>query len=103
MAASNTYAKIYKAVGKIPFGRVATYGDIAKLTQCSGPRQVGYALHASRREDHLPWHRVINSLGKISPRTSNDGDDIQRLLLLAEGLNFGSNGTIDLKKYRWHR
>ena len=60
---------IYDMVGRIPYGKVATYGQIAHLAGYPGrARQVGYALAGMPEEMDLPWHRVINAQGKISPR-----------------------------------
>jgi len=87
-------------VRRIPRGRVATYGQIAELAGIGGrARQVGYALHAA--PDNLPWHRVINAKGEISPRSGSDSEELQRLLLEAEGVEFDLQGRIDLEKFRW--
>ena len=96
-----TYAKIYAVVRKIPRGKVATYGLIAKLSKCSGPRQVGYALHAlpdSQRD--VPWQRVVNSQGKISLPVGSEAHEIQRAILEGEGIVFHSD-KIHLKAYLW--
>ena len=61
----DVYERIYAVVRRIPSGRVATYGQVAVLADASGPRQIGYALHALEVED-VPWHRVINAKGECS-------------------------------------
>ncbi|MGE3636294.1 MAG: MGMT family protein [Sandaracinaceae bacterium] len=96
-AASDTYARIYRVVRRIPEGKVATYGQIAALVGNVGARQVGYALHALR-DDTVPWQRVINAKGEISPRPEADH---QRVRLLAEGVVFDGRGRVDLHAYRW--
>ncbi len=89
-------------VRRIPRGRVATYGQIAELAGLEGhARQVGYALHALPSGSNVPWHRVINARGEISPRTSGDSHELQRLLLEAEGIVIDTRGRLDLKRFRW--
>ena len=96
------YKEIYKIVRQIPRGRVATYGQIATLAGIDGhARQIGYALHALPGSLEVPWHRVVNAKGEVSPRTTNDSHELQRHLLEAEGVKFDKHGRVDLKKYRW--
>ena len=97
----SVYARIYAVVRAIPRGRVATYGQVARLAG-SGPhaRQVGYALSALD-DARVPWHRVINAKGEISPRTASDGHRRQRHLLEAEGIKPDARGRIALDRYRW--
>jgi methylated-DNA-protein-cysteine methyltransferase-like protein len=95
-----SYEKIYAVVRRIPKGRVATYGQVAMLAGSSGARQVGYALHASSGAT-VPWHRVINSLGGVSPRARSDGDELQRVLLEREGVVFDARGRVPLDRFRW--
>jgi methylated-DNA-protein-cysteine methyltransferase-like protein len=97
-----TYSRIYKIVRRIPRGRVATYGQIAELAEMEGrSRQVGYALHRLPASIDIPWHRVVNARGEVSPRSGGDSHELQRLLLESEGIRFDARGRIDLKKYRW--
>jgi len=88
-------------IRKIPKGRVATYGQIAA---CAGnpraARQVVRVLHSSSRKAKLPWHRVINREGRISLKP-NQGYEIQKALLLKEGISFDKNDTIDLGRFLW--
>jgi methylated-DNA-protein-cysteine methyltransferase-like protein len=96
------YARIWSVVRRIPRGRVATYGQIAELAGLPGhARQVGYALHNLPPRSKLPWHRVLNARGEVSPRTSGDSHELQRLLLEAEGVVFDLAGRLDLAVYRW--
>ena len=94
------YARIYATIQRIPRGRVATYGQIAELAGLPGrARQVGYALHALPGGSPVPWQRVLNARGEISlPGTSGAR---QRALLIAEGVEFGDSGRIDLGTYQW--
>ena len=97
-----SYDRIYAVVRRIPRGRVATYGQVAALAGLGGhARQVGYALHALATERVVPWHRVVNARGQISPRAEPGGDRIQRQLLEREGVNFDSADRLELGRYCW--
>lgn len=101
--ASEIRNRIYDVVGLIPRGRVATYGQIAQLAGAGGhARQVGYALHALPGDSSLPWHRVVNAQGRVSPRDDPADEAFQRALLESEGLRFSSEGRLDLRAVRWH-
>jgi methylated-DNA-protein-cysteine methyltransferase-like protein len=98
---NDRYETIYKTVRRIPRGRVATYGQIATLAGLDGhARQVGYALH-KLPHDNVPWHRVVNARGEVSPRSSGDSHELQRELLLAEGVTFDKRSRIDLQELGW--
>jgi methylated-DNA-protein-cysteine methyltransferase-like protein len=88
-------------IKKIPAGLVATYGQIA--TYAGNPRasrQVAWILHSSSQKYDLPWHRVINSKGKISlPR--EHGYEEQKAMLEAEGIVFDANDRINFDLYLW--
>lgn len=96
------YQQIYAIVRQIPFGQVATYGQIAELAGIRSARLVGYALFRVAPDDDVPWHRVINAKGMISESPFREGNDyLQRSLLEAEGIPFSSKDKIDLRRYRW--
>jgi methylated-DNA-protein-cysteine methyltransferase related protein len=99
----SNYERIYSTVRKIPYGKVATYGQIADLAGLYGKaRLVGYALFRVQIEDNIPWHRVINAQGEISYSLQRQGGDyLQKVLLEEEGIELKNNGKIDLNKYRW--
>ena len=100
---SSSYERIYAEIRRIPRGRVATYGQIAELCGLEGhARQVGYALNALP-DASVPWHRVVNARGEISPRTRGDSHELQQLLLEAEGIELDEKGRIDLARYRWKK
>ena len=87
---------------RIPRGRVATYGQVAEMAGLEGhARQVGYALHTLPQRSDVPWHRVVNARGEISPRSAGDSHELQRMLLEAEGVVLDARGRIDLAKFRW--
>ncbi len=94
------YELIWKVVRRIPKGRVATYGQIARVAGMDGqPRLVGYALHALPAGTGVPWQRVINARGKIS--LGGPTARRQRRMLEQEGILFSVSGRIDLKKFGW--
>lgn len=95
------YERIYAAVRQIPVGRVATYGQIARLVGGCSAQMVGFALAALPNGSDVPWQRVINAKGKISPRGIGFGSLIQRTLLEEEGIVFMQDEIIDLNTYGW--
>ncbi|HEX9078435.1 MAG TPA: MGMT family protein [Desulfuromonadaceae bacterium] len=103
ICASDTYGAIYAAVARIPRGSVATYGQVARLAGLPGrARLVGYALSALAERSALPWHRVVNAQGRISPRSGgSDADMEQRLRLEHEGVGFDASGRIPLDRFLW--
>ena len=95
------FKQVYALVGCIPSGRVATYGQIARmLGQPHAARTVGWAMRAAPEDQGIPWHRVVNASGRIS-LPSPAGVMRQRRLLLAEGVAFGPNERIDLTRFGW--
>jgi methylated-DNA-protein-cysteine methyltransferase-like protein len=94
---------IYAVVRRIPRGRVATYGQVARLAGMPRQaRQVGYALNRLPEDSGVPWHRVINARGEISARAIPDDGRLQRILLSAEGVRFNPAGRIALDRYLWN-
>ena len=90
--------EILSVVEEIPEGRVATYGQIARLTgRDRNARLVGKILSMSEYYGSYPCHRVVNHAGRTAP-----GFFAQRELLEAEGVAFKANGCVDLKKYQWN-
>lgn len=97
---SPLYSAIYNLVHQVPPGYVTTYGRIARLASCTA-RTVGFAMAALPAGNDVPWQRIINSQGKVSPRTDGEGNILQRDLLEAEGIRFGQKGQVNLDKYSW--
>lgn len=98
---SGDYARIYAVVRRIPRGRVATYGQVARLAGLPGhARQVGYAMHALT-DARVPWQRVVNARGEVSPRAQRGAEKKQRLALTREGVSFGRDGRIPLARFQW--
>ena len=97
---SQTYEKIYQIVRKIPFGQVATYGQIAFLAgNPRWSRVVGYALRVA--PNSLPCHRVLYQNGALSDAFMTEIGNQQRLLLEAEGVQFLEDGRVDLHRFLW--
>ncbi len=91
------FPAILRAVGRIPRGTVATYGDVAYIAGYPGSaRQVAWALHSSSRG--LPWHRVVGAGGKIL--LPAEGGMEQRFRLEAEGVRF-SGLRVEMDAHRW--
>ncbi|KGD79067.1 MGMT family protein [Pantoea vagans] len=92
--------RIWQIVAAIPYGHVATYGDVARLAGSPrAARQVGGVLSRLPEGTTLPWHRVVNRHGTISLQ----GDSLlrQRDALEAEGIEVSDEGQLDLETYRW--
>ena len=95
------FDKVYEIVATIPYGRVTTYGQIARML--GNPRlsrAVGYALHAS--PGGLPCHRVVDRFGHLAKAFEHDGINEQQLLLKEEGVAFTEDGSVDLEGFMWY-
>ena len=89
--------EILSVVEEIPAGRVATYGQIARLIgRAKNARLVGKVLSQAKYYGSHPCHRVVNHAGRTAPGWSQ-----QRLLLEEEGVEFKPNGMVDMKRFRW--
>ena len=98
---SDSYRRIWRTVRRIPKGRVATYGQVARAAGLGGQaRLVGYAMHALPEGSSVPWHRVLNARGRISLPEADGQAELQRALLQAEGVLF-RNGAADLVRFGW--
>jgi methylated-DNA-protein-cysteine methyltransferase-like protein len=99
---SDTYRRIYAVVRRVPRGRVATYGQIAALARLPRhARLVGYALNVLPAGSDVPWHRIVNAKGRVSPRANALGhEDLQAQLLRREGVRM-SDGAIPLDRFQW--
>ncbi len=100
MSALSLHARIFAVVRRIPSGRVATYGQIARLAGLGNhARLVGYALHALPAGSRIPWHRVLNARGRISLAGAAALEQLR--LLRREGVRPAANKAIDLRRYQW--
>lgn len=97
----NTFSKIYDVVKQIPYGQVATYGQVAAIAgNKRWARVVGYALHANPDPDNIPCYRVVDRFGNVSRAFAFGGENRQIELLEAEGVTF-MDGHVNLEKYQW--
>ena len=95
------YRRILDVVRQIPHGQVATYGQVALIACDCTPRMVGYCLASLDPDSDVPWQRVINYKGGISPRSSGHGSEFQRELLKEEGIEFDDEGRVSFRRYGW--
>jgi methylated-DNA-protein-cysteine methyltransferase-like protein len=98
------YDVIYAAVREIPPGKVASYGQISRIVGRCSAQMVGFALAAlanQKNGDDVPWQRVVNAKGKISPHGYGFGTNMQRVLLEEEGVVFNLEGEINLEVFGW--
>ena len=96
----NSFDRIYDVVKSIPKGKVATYGQVAALA--GNPRWsqiVGYALHSNPRPLEIPCHRVVNRFGGLASAFAFGGENAQRALLEAEGIEFDDDGYVLMDEY----
>ncbi|MBP7059823.1 MAG: MGMT family protein [Lachnospiraceae bacterium] len=97
----NTYEKIYSVVRQIPYGKVASYGQVAALAgNKRWSRVVGYALHVNPDEKGIPCYRVVTKDGYPSKAFAFGGENKQIELLMSEGIEF-VDGHVDMRKYCW--
>ncbi len=92
--------QVIAIISRIPYGKVTTYGLIATAAgnHC-GARQVARILHSSSDKHSLPWHRVVNVHGKISPRTSMS--HVTQEKLLEQEAVYLEGGKVDLQQFLW--
>jgi methylated-DNA-protein-cysteine methyltransferase related protein len=96
------FERVYALVAEIPAGNVATYGQIAfLLDQPHNARVVGWAMRKPPGELNLPAHRVVNKTGRLSPAYAFGGQEVQRLMLEAEGITFSEQGRIHVRRHLW--
>lgn len=98
-----TFEKIYTVVKCIPRGKVATYGQVAALAgNPRWSRVVGYALHVNPDPLSIPCYRVVNREGRLAPAFAFGGEDVQRELLLSDGVELDSEGKVPLDSFLWN-
>lgn len=97
----NFFTQVYDTVKKIPRGKVATYGQIARiLGKPRASRAVGNALHVNPHPGEItPCHRVVNRQGRLAPGFAFGGPENQKLLLKNEGVYTNAWGCVDLDIY----
>ncbi|MGZ3690439.1 MAG: MGMT family protein [Pseudobdellovibrio sp.] len=96
--------KVLQQISKIPYGKVATYKQIAQLAgKPQGSRGVSWILHSCSTTYKLPWHRVINSQGKISFDRASSNFRKQKKLLMSEGVLFTDSNEINMARFQWKK
>lgn len=98
----NFFERVYVIVRQIPYGRVTSYGAIAKvLGTARSARMVGWAMNASHNLDDVPAHRVVSRKGLLSGKHHFDGTNLMQQLLESEGIEVVENQIIDFEKHFW--
>ncbi len=93
---------VYEVVRQIPAGRVATYGQIARMVgRPRNARFVGFALHVNPEPGIIPCHRVVFKDGSLSPAFAFGGQNEQHRLLAQEGVAFLPDGRVDMERFLW--
>lgn len=96
------FQEVYAIVRQIPKGKVATYGQIARLAgRPRSAKVVGWALHSNPQPGIIPCHRVVDRNGSLSESFAFGGINEQKLLLENEGIIIDESGKIKLDQYQW--
>lgn len=96
------FEQVYQVVVLIPFGRVTSYGAIAKyLGSAKSSRMVGWALNASHRIENIPAHRVVNRVGLLSGKNHFSTHNTMQEKLEIEGLIIKDNQIVNFEKHFW--
>ena len=98
----NFFQKVYEVAEMIPYGRVTSYGAIAKfLGAARSARMVGWAMNGVNNREEVPAHRVVNKIGLLTGKHHFDGTNLMQQLLESEGIKVVDNQIIDFDKHFW--
>jgi methylated-DNA-protein-cysteine methyltransferase-like protein len=98
----NFFQKVYGVARQIPYGRVTSYGAIAKyLGAARSARMVGWAMNASHNMEDIPAHRVVNKAGLLTGKHHFDGTNLMQQLLESEGVEIVDNQIQNLETIFW--
>lgn len=98
----NFFERVYAVARQIPYGKVTSYGAIAKaLGTARSARMVGWAMNACHDMDDVPAHRVVNRKGLLTGKNHFDGTNLMQQLLESEGIVVVDNQIVDLEKVYW--
>ncbi|WP_222981894.1 MGMT family protein [Flagellimonas meishanensis] len=101
MEEQNFFDKVYEVARQIPYGKVTSYGAIAKyLGATRSARMVGWAMNNSGSKD-VPAHRVVNRVGILTGKHHFDGTNLMQQLLENEGIKVVDNQIVDFQKHFW--
>jgi methylated-DNA-protein-cysteine methyltransferase-like protein len=102
MSNDNFFERVYFIVRQIPYGKVTSYGAIAKaLGTARSARMVGWAMNASHNLEDVPAHRVVNRKGLLTGKLHFDGTNLMQQLLENEGIVVIDNQIVDFEKHFW--
>lgn len=97
------YERVYAVVRQIPYGKVTSYGAIAKAIGAGkSARMVGYAMNASHALEDVPAHRVVNRVGMLTGKHHFPGSNLMQQLLESEGIRVENNQIIDFQQHFWN-
>lgn len=98
----NFFERVYAVARQIPYGKVTSYGAIAKvLGTARSARMVGWAMNACHNMEDVPAHRVVNRKGLLTGKHHFDGTNLMQQLLESEGIVVVNNQIVDLEKVYW--
>lgn len=98
----NFFRRVYEVAAQIPYGRVTSYGAIAKFLGAGrSARMVGWAMNASHGRDDVPAHRVVNRVGLLSGKHHFEGTNLMQQLLESEGVKVKENKIVNFEKHFW--
>jgi methylated-DNA-protein-cysteine methyltransferase-like protein len=99
---NNFFERVYAVARQIPYGKVTSYGAIAKtLGAARSARMVGWAMNAAHNLEDVPAHRVVNRKGLLTGKHHFDGTNLMQQLIESEGVKVVDNQIVDLEKVFW--
>ena len=98
----NFFERVYEVARQIPYGKVTSYGAIAKcLGAARSARMVGWAMNASHKMEDVPAHRVVNRNGMLTGKHHFDGTNLMQQLLESEGIEVIDNKIVNFNQHFW--
>ena len=98
----NFFERVYDVVRQIPYGKVTSYGAIARfLGAARSARMVGWAMNACHGREDVPAHRVVNRVGLLSGKHHFEGTNLMQQLLESEGVKVKENKIVNFEKHLW--
>ena len=99
----NFFERVYEIARQIPYGKVTSYGAIAKiLGSARSARMVGWAMNATGEREDVPAHRVVNRNGLLTGKHHFDGTNLMQQLLESEGVKVKNNQVVNFEKHFWN-